>query len=57
MITDADRALSPVPLMQLTTGFWAFKTLAAAHEFDLFSRLSGTDGTTARELAEALAIE
>jgi hypothetical protein len=57
MTTDADRALSPVPLMQLTTGFWAFKTLAAAHELDLFSRLSGTSGTTAAALAEALAIE
>ena len=49
--------LSPVPLMQLTTGFWAFKTLAAAHELDLFSRLSGTAGTTAGELAEALDID
>ena len=57
MTTDADSALSPIPLMQLATGFWAFKTLAAAHELDLFSRLSGTAGTTAGELAEALAIE
>ena len=57
MTADADRALSPVPLMQLATGFWAFKTLAAAHELDLFSRLSGTTGTTAGGLAEALAIE
>jgi len=39
--------VSPVPLMQLSTGFWAFKTLAAAHEFDLFTRLSGGAGTTA----------
>ncbi|NYE72423.1 methyltransferase [Microlunatus parietis] len=43
--------------MQLTTGFWAFKTLAAAHELDLFSRLADTDGTTSAELAETLAIE
>jgi 3-hydroxy-5-methyl-1-naphthoate 3-O-methyltransferase len=57
MTADADRALSPVPLMQLATGFWAFKTLAAAHELDLFSRLSGTTGTTAGGLAEALAIK
>jgi len=57
MTADADRALSPVPLMQLATGFWAFKTLAAAHELDLFSRLSGTAGTTAGGLAEALAIK
>ncbi|HEX5203091.1 MAG TPA: methyltransferase [Actinoplanes sp.] len=57
MTTDTGNALSPVPLMQLATGFWAFKTLAAAHELDLFSRLSGTTGTTVAELAEALAIE
>ncbi|QGN35680.1 methyltransferase [Microlunatus sp. Gsoil 973] len=42
--------------MQLTTGFWAFKTLAAAHDLDLFSRLSGTAGTTSAELAETLGI-
>jgi hypothetical protein len=57
MTADTDRATSPVPLMQLTTGFWAFKTLAAAHELDLFTRLSGTPGTTAGGLAEVLAIE
>src|ERR1044071_5555527 len=57
MTVNTDRALSPVPLMQLATGFWAFKTLAAAHELDLFSRLSGTAGTTAGGLAEALAVE
>ena len=57
MTTDADLALSPVALMQLTTGFWASKTLAAAHELDLFSALSGTPGTTADELAQTLAIE
>ena len=57
MTADTGRGLSPLPLMQLTTGFWAFKTLAAAHEFDLFSRLSGTTGTTAGELADALAIK
>ncbi len=57
MTADLDSALSPVPLMQLTTGFWAFKTLAAAHELDLFSSLSGTAGTTAEGLADALAIE
>jgi hypothetical protein len=32
---------SAVPLMALSTGFWAFKTLAAAHELDLVSRLAG----------------
>jgi hypothetical protein len=32
--------VTPVPLMQIATGFWAFKTLAAAHELDLFTRLA-----------------
>ena len=49
-------ALSVLPLMELSSGFWAFKTLAAANELDLFTRLSGTRGTTAAELAKALAI-
>jgi predicted O-methyltransferase YrrM len=62
MTADTDRPLSfvrlsPAPLMQLTTGFWAFKTLAAAHDLDLFTRLSGTTGATAAELAHMLAIQ
>jgi hypothetical protein len=47
---------SPVPLMALSTGFWAFKTLAAAHDFDLFTRLSNGASTTCPELAQALGI-
>lgn len=47
---------SAVPLMALSTGFWAFKTLAAAHELDLFSRLADGEGTTADELAQALGL-
>jgi len=47
---------SVLPLMELSTAFWAFKTLAAATELDLFSRLSGTKGTTSSELAKALGI-
>lgn len=47
---------SAVPLMALSTGFWAFKTLAAAHELDLFSHLAGGPGTTAGELAQALGL-
>ena len=50
-------ALTPVPLMQIATGFWAFKTLAAAHELDLFTRLAGGAETTAQELARELDIE
>jgi predicted O-methyltransferase YrrM len=48
---------SAVPLMALSTGFWAFKTLAAAHELGLFSRLTGGAGTTVAELAEALGLQ
>jgi len=48
--------VSVMPLMELTTGFWAFKTLAAALELDVFSRLSGTKGATAADLARALGI-
>jgi hypothetical protein len=55
--TEQTRALSPLALMQLSTAFWGFKTLAAAHELDLFTRLSGTPGTTPQELAEALNID
>jgi hypothetical protein len=50
-------ALTPVPLMQISTGFWAFKTLAAANELDVFTRLAGGVETTAEELARELAIE
>ncbi|WOH63484.1 methyltransferase dimerization domain-containing protein [Bradyrhizobium sp. BWA-3-5] len=47
---------SAVPLMALSTGFWAFKTLAAAHELDLFSRLAGGAGVTVAGLAETLGL-
>jgi predicted O-methyltransferase YrrM len=47
---------SAVPLMALSTGFWAFKTLAAAHDLDLFSLLAGGSSTTPDELAQALGL-
>ncbi|HEY1339232.1 MAG TPA: methyltransferase [Bryobacteraceae bacterium] len=47
---------SPVPLMALATGFWASKTMAAAHELDLFSRLAGGAGITVAGLADALGL-
>ena len=50
-------APSPVPLMQLSNGFWSFKTLAAAHELDLFTRLSGSLGMTSEELAQYLDVQ
>jgi hypothetical protein len=42
--------------MALSTGFWAFKTLAVASELDLFSRLASGAGITVAELAEALGL-
>lgn len=32
--------ITPTPLMQLVTGYWSFKTLAAAVELNLFGRLA-----------------
>ena len=51
-----NNTLSPLPLMELATGFWSFKTLASAYELGLFEQLSGTSGTTAGELADRLGI-
>jgi len=50
-----DRSLSPLPLMQLATAFWAFGTLAAAVELDLFSKISNA-GTNANELMTLLGL-
>jgi SAM-dependent methyltransferase len=55
--TEDFGALTPVPLMQISTGFWAFKTLAAANELDVFTRLAGGVEMTAEELTRELAIE
>jgi hypothetical protein len=57
MTTEDFGSLTPVPLMQISTGFWAFKTLAAANELDLFTRLAGGAEMTADQLAGELAIE
>jgi len=57
MLEGAEMLPSPVPLMKLATGFWASKTLAAAHELDLFSLLSGSSGMTAAGFAEGLGID
>ncbi|MBZ4320475.1 acetylserotonin O-methyltransferase [Streptomyces huiliensis] len=48
---------SPVPLFELATGYWAFKTLATAYELGLFARLDGTSGLTFREAAAACGID
>ncbi|MDT3687964.1 MAG: methyltransferase [Pseudorhodoplanes sp.] len=47
---------SPLRLMELSSGFWAFKTLAAAHELGLFGLLSGGRSITAGDLSQTLKI-
>ncbi len=37
--------LTPIPLLQMISGFWASKTLASAVELELFTRLSGKGAT------------
>jgi 3-hydroxy-5-methyl-1-naphthoate 3-O-methyltransferase len=48
--------LTPLPVMQLITGFWGAKTLAAAVELDLFSLLDKTGGLTRQEAAGELGL-
>jgi 3-hydroxy-5-methyl-1-naphthoate 3-O-methyltransferase len=54
--TAHEQELTPLPLMQLATGFWASKALFAAHELDLFSLLSRRDGGTTAQVAAGLGI-
>jgi hypothetical protein len=48
--------LTPIPLMQLTTGFWSFKTFAAAVELGLFTRLANGRAVTVEEAAKELGL-
>ena len=57
MLQDVTTVPSAKPLMSLVTGFWASKTLAVAHEFDLFSHLSGTAGITVDRCSQQYGIE
>ena len=49
----ATRELTAIPLMQIISGFWASKTLAAAVELDLFTQLSGR-GVDIHQLSQLL---
>ena len=53
---ESTSAVSPIPLMQMATAFWAFKTLATAVDMDLFTHLSSTPMTSA-EMAKWFRIE
>ncbi|GAA4688210.1 methyltransferase [Phytohabitans rumicis] len=48
--------LTPTPLMRLVSGFWSFKTFAAAVELDLFSRLAGGKTITVEKAAADLGL-
>lgn len=52
--TQADTRLTPVPLLQLATGFWGSMVLASAVEVDLAGRLAGGRAVSVRELAAEL---
>lgn len=56
-MTESDAPPSPLPLMELATGFWAFKTLATAHEMGLFALLDQTGPLTVTEVAVRLGID
>jgi 3-hydroxy-5-methyl-1-naphthoate 3-O-methyltransferase len=55
-VDDILPEITPLPLMQLATSFWAFKTLATAVDMDLFTHLSASP-MNAPELARWFNIE
>lgn len=48
--------LTPQPLMELATGFWSFKSFAAAVELELFSKLSELGSATVEKASSALGL-
>ncbi|MFE5678730.1 methyltransferase [Streptomyces erythrochromogenes] len=52
----AEAGPTPVPLMELTTGFWRFKVLAAAVELGLFTLLARLDGADAPRIGAELGL-
>jgi len=52
----AEAELTPLPLMELATSFWAYKTFAAAVELDLFTYLSHHGPATAAEIGAELGL-
>lgn len=54
MTDEIPQGVTPLPLMQLTTGFWVTKTLVTAMELDLFALLDQAGGLTLDEAAKQL---
>jgi hypothetical protein len=52
--TNATAPISPDPIFQIATGFWASKALMAAVELELFTKLSGGKQMTLKELRQTL---
>ena len=50
------RLPSPLPLMEMTSGFWVFKTLAVADHLDVFGHVARSRGVTSATLAATLGI-
>jgi hypothetical protein len=55
--SDANSPSSQIPLLELTNGFMSFKTLSAATDLELFTKLSGGRAMTIQELAAALTLQ
>jgi len=55
-VTPLEPELSPQPLMQLVTGVWAAKTLAAAVDLGLFTLVSYRGRVTAEDVGTALGL-
>jgi predicted O-methyltransferase YrrM len=55
--TNSYTSISPDPIFQTVTGFWASKALMAAVELELFTKLSGGKQMTLKELQQALEME
>ncbi|MBY8887002.1 methyltransferase domain-containing protein [Streptomyces sp. PTM05] len=52
-----DNDLTPIPLMELVTGFWGFKTLTAAIGLELFTHFSRRGPATCEAVCTVLRLE
>ncbi|MFD9704617.1 methyltransferase [Lentzea sp. NPDC059081] len=56
-MTSTVAPVTPIPLMELTTGFWKFKALAAAVDIGLFAAVHRRGEATAADLVADLGLE